>query len=47
VQVKRLAGKIGYMLENKEEKKLSWAVTEGVGRFAVRIFSDKVLENNP
>jgi hypothetical protein len=33
------------MLENKEEKKLSWAVTDGGERFAVLIFSDKVLEN--
>ena len=33
------------MLENKEKKKLSWAVTGGVGHFGVRIFSDKVLEN--
>jgi hypothetical protein len=34
------------MLENKEKKKLSRAVTGGAQRFAVGIFSDKVLKNS-
>jgi hypothetical protein len=44
VGVKRQAGKIGYMLENKEKKKISWVVTDGVERFGAWIFSDKVLK---
>jgi hypothetical protein len=33
------------VIENKENKKLSWAVTDDGLSFGVLIFSDKVLEN--